>query len=78
MKKRLLDLWDGTSGTVAEIVGEHGLRSRLLGLGIREGTVVSVICAARGHGPVVVAIGRNRVAVGHGMAAKIMVEAPAP
>jgi ferrous iron transport protein A len=74
MKTRLLDLADGKSGTVVGIAGGHGIRCRLLGLGIREGVEIAVICAARGHGPAVVGIGRNRVAIGHGMAAKIAVE----
>ncbi len=75
MKSRLVDLPDGTSGIVVEIAGGHGFRCRLLGLGIREGVEIEVICAARGHGPAVLGIGRNRVAIGHGMATKITVEA---
>jgi len=78
MKIRLLDLKDSGLATVVEIGGGHGIRNRLLSLGIREGVAIMVISAARGHGPVVLGLGQNRVAIGHGMAAKIMVEAPAP
>ena len=78
MRKHLAQLCDGEAGTVVEIEGGHGLRSRLVGLGIREGARLHVVCAPRGRGPTVVTVGHGRVAIGHGMAQKIVMEIQTP
>jgi Fe2+ transport system protein FeoA len=60
-------------GEVAEIMaieGGHGLRQKLFLRGLFEGKVVRVIS---NWGPVTVEVDRNAVAIGRGMAQKIMV-----
>jgi ferrous iron transport protein A len=63
----------GQSATVVEILGGHGLVSRLDALGIRPGKRITKISAAFMRGPVVIRVDRAEVAVGFGMARKIIV-----
>jgi ferrous iron transport protein A len=63
----------GRSATVVEILGGHGLVSRLDALGIRPGKRITKISAAFMRGPVVIRVDRAAVAVGFGMARKIIV-----
>ena len=67
----LPDLHPGTQAQVTDIQGGHGLQRRLLGLGIRRGTRVQVL-HRRGRG-VVVAAGGTRVALGGGIAERLLV-----
>lgn len=62
----------GREGVVKEIIGGPGLRRRLAELGFTKGMVVRVIQNERG--PLIVALGNSRVALGYGMAQKVMVE----
>ena len=61
----------GQSARVDDFAGGWGLRRRLAGMGMREGSVVRVISV--GPGPVIVCCGETRLALGHGMAGRIMV-----
>lgn len=63
----------GQGATVVEILGGHGLVSRLDALGIRPGKRITKISAAFMRGPVVIRVDRAEVAVGFGMARKIVV-----
>jgi ferrous iron transport protein A len=61
------------AGEVAEIVaigGGHGLRQKLFLRGLFEGKVIRVVS---NYGPVTVEVDRSVVAIGRGMAQKIMV-----
>jgi ferrous iron transport protein A len=63
-------------GTKVVIVGLHGKRGhqkRLTGLGIRVGQDVQVLRSGYGRGPILVAAGETRLALGHGMARNILV-----
>jgi ferrous iron transport protein A len=66
-----------SSGSKAMVVGLAGGRefqTRLLGMGLNVGCEISVIRACGGDsGPALVAVGASRLAIGHGMAAKVMV-----
>lgn len=64
----------GQSATVVEVVGGHGLVSRLDALGIRPGKRITKISAAFMRGPVVIRVDRADVAIGFGMARKITVQ----
>ena len=64
----------GQAGRVAEIHGGHGIASRLEGLGIRPGVCISLMSSFALGGPVTICVGRACVAVGRGMAKKILVE----
>jgi ferrous iron transport protein A len=49
------------------------LRRRLTGFGLVPGTVVEVV-QSLGHGPVIVAVGNARLALGRGASHKVLVE----
>jgi len=64
----------GQTGTVVQIQGGHGLVSRLSALGIRPGKKITKISSMLLRGPVTIQIDRAQVAIGFGMAKKILVE----
>lgn len=66
---------NGQSGRVVQIVGGSGLINRLNALGIRLGQRVTKVGSMYMRGPVTVQLGNTRVAIGFGMAKKIMMEA---
>ncbi len=68
---RLTYLRPGETGVVAQIMGGHGLRQKLALRGIKEGSRVRMISSS--IGPVVVECGGSQVALGRGMARRIMV-----
>ena len=70
----LTSLRRGQSGTVACLGGGRAMQARLLGMGLYVGSEVRVLSAHhRSHGPTLVAVGETRLALGHGMAERIMV-----
>lgn len=62
------------SATVKKILGGHRVTGRLEGLGIRAGKKITKISSHFWKGPVTVTVGKAKVAIGHGMAEKIVVE----
>ncbi len=62
----------GESGIIAELYGGHGLRSRMLTLGLTPGAAVTVL-QNYGHGPLIVRVRDTRVALGRREAEKILV-----
>jgi ferrous iron transport protein A len=58
---------------VTAIYGGRRLRRRLADLGLNPGMHVRVI-QHNGHGPIILGIKDARMAIGHGMARKIMVK----
>ena len=64
---------DGQSGIVVQIQGGLRLVGRLNALGIRPGKRITKVSAMLMRGPVTIALGRARVAIGFGMASKVMV-----
>lgn len=65
----------GQSGKVANIEGGRGLVSRLNALGIRPGKRITKVSSVFMRGPVTVLVDRAQVAIGYGMAGKIIVDA---
>ena len=59
--------------TLIDIVGGRGIRSRLYSMGIVPGERLRVL-SRNGAGPVMVAVRDSRLAIGRGMAEKILVE----
>lgn len=74
MVKSLSDLNSDESGTVIEIRGGEGFANRLNSLGIILGKKVTKKSSMMLKGPVTVQINRSLVAIGYGMANKIIVE----
>jgi ferrous iron transport protein A len=64
----------GQSGIVIEIRGGHGMVNRLSALGIRPGKRVTKVSGGFMRGPVTIQVDRAQVAIGFGMARRIMVE----
>ncbi len=63
----------GEIGKVVEITGGKGLVSRLESIGIIPGAEITKISEQLMHGPVVIKIGNTQVAIGYGMARRVMV-----
>jgi ferrous iron transport protein A len=70
----LAEMKTGQTGTVVGILGGHGLIRRLDALGIRPGKKVTKISSTLFRGPVMLRVNNTQVAVGFGMAKKIIVE----
>lgn len=70
-----LDLVKGSQKVrVINISGGWGLRQRLGGLGIHPGDKITVKKSAIMRGPILIDIHGNQVALGRGVARRIMVE----
>jgi len=65
----------GQRGVVTVVEGGFGLRRRLAGMGLTTGSHVESIIS-RGRGPIVVAVRQTRLALGRGIAGRVMVEVP--
>lgn len=61
----------GEQGKIITIEGGRGLRQKLFLRGLIEGKVVRILSS---YGPVTVEVDRSIVAIGRGMAQKIVVE----
>ncbi|MFA4973380.1 MAG: transcriptional repressor [bacterium] len=66
----------GQRGVVRRIDGGRGIENRLAAMNIRPGKLITKISAMLMGGPVVVSVDGRQLAVGHGMAGKIMVGGP--
>jgi ferrous iron transport protein A len=70
----LAEMRSGQTGTVVAVLGGHGLVRRLDALGIRPGRKVTKLSSTLFRGPVILKANGTQVAVGFGMARKIIVE----
>ena len=73
-QKTLVQMKQGETGTVVQIDAGRSLNMRLNNMGITIGTMLTKVSGAFLHGPVTVHVGNSQVALGYGMAAKIIVE----
>lgn len=64
----------GQSGTVIQIQGGHGLVNRFNSLGIRQGKRITKTSSMIMRGPVTIQVDRAQVAIGFGMARRVIVE----
>ncbi len=78
-KKQLTlnQLGTGQSGAVVQILGGRGLSARLEAIGIRPGKKVTKVSSMLFKGPVTLRLNGAQIAVGFGMANKVMVEVEA-
>ena len=65
-------LAEGEVGTVVEIRDGRGLTRRLLAMGIVPGMKVKILKSS-GPGPILVEVGQTRIALGRGVAMKVIV-----
>ena len=70
----LTEMRTGQTGTVVGVLGGQGFVRRLDALGIRPGKNVTKISSTLFRGPVTPRVDNTRVAVGFGMARKILVK----
>ncbi len=70
----LNDLNDGTTGIITAINGGHGLIQKLDALGIRVGKEITKVSRQWMKGPVIIRSGNTEVALGYGMASRIIVK----
>jgi Fe2+ transport system protein FeoA len=57
---------------IVGLVGGRGARCRLLDLGLTIGVIIKVILI-HSYGPVLIEVRGTRLAIGHGLAKKIMI-----
>jgi ferrous iron transport protein A len=74
----LVSMRPGQTGVVARICGGLGVTKRLDAMGIRPGVNLVKVAGQLFGGPVVVQVGNAQMAVGFGMAKKILVKIEAP
>ncbi len=70
----LTDMDAGMKGKVVELQGGHGLCARLNAMGIRPGARITKISGQIMRGPIIVRIGTTQIALGFGMASRVLVE----
>ena len=64
----------GQSGRVVEIQGGFGVVDRLNALGIIPGKRITKISSMLARGPVAIQVDRAQLAIGYGMANKIIIQ----
>ena len=76
MKKTLslAQLKAGNKAKIFDILGGGNLESKLMNMGIYKNKEVSKLSHIGLRGPVVIKVGRTILALGHGIAEKIIVE----
>ena len=69
----LIKMKTGSRGTVLSLSGGPCIKAKLEALGLRPGSEIMKISAQLLKGPVVVRAGKTTIAMGYGMAHKIIV-----
>ncbi len=69
-----LDSVDAGSYVVVTLGGGTGFLRKLAGLGIYTGSRIEVIKSAKGQGPLILSVKGSQVALGRGVAARIIVK----
>ena len=70
----LIHMKSGEKGIIAAIQGGHGMIHKLDALGIRCGVELKKVSRQPMRGPVLIEIGNTQIAIGYGMAQRIVVE----
>ena len=73
MPEPLTDLKSGESAIIVAVEGGRGMQARLRKLGLTEGRAIRKVSALALGGPVVVSVNRAQVAIGRGLARRILV-----
>ena len=74
MVKDLTQMRAGDKGRVMDIRGGWGLLRKLETLGIKQGTEIVKVSSQLMRGPITIRVGNTQVAIGFGMARRIVVE----
>ncbi|HOO77427.1 MAG TPA: FeoA family protein [bacterium] len=73
---RLTELRDGETALVVGFEEGAGGAARVAAMGLRVGKTVTKISGMPFKGPIVVQVGGTRIALGHRMGARVLVERP--
>ena len=74
MKKiSLVQMKEKDKGRVAEILGEGIFKNRMMSMGIYPGRDITKLSHFALRGPVTIKVGRTVLALGHGMASRVLV-----
>lgn len=74
-KLELSSMKNGQRGRVAAVIGGRGIVARLEALGVRQGVdIIKKSSLMAGGPPVIIAAGNTEIAIGYGMASRIIVE----
>ncbi len=68
------EMREGQTGLVINLSGGHGMVRRMQAMGVRPGVPVVKLTSQPFRGPVSLQVGATQVAVGFGIARRIMVE----
>lgn len=68
---QMTDLRNGEKAVITQITGGRGLRKKMTQRGIKEGNQVQMVSSSKG--PVVIECGGNQIALGRGMAKRVIV-----
>jgi len=74
MKKNLVDMEDAGEGVIILLEGGNFFRNKLSAMGISEGAKIKKITGHFMGGPMLIKVKNTEIAVGRGMAEKIIVE----
>ena len=61
-------------GIVSSLAGGQGMIRRLDAMGIRPGVIITKLSSQLMQGPVIVRVGTTQIALGYGMARKILIK----
>ena len=70
----LADMEVGCVGTVRELAGGHAFVHRLEAMGMRRGTKLTKTSGGYLRGPVTARAGNVQIALGYGMASRVMID----
>ncbi|MBN1914013.1 MAG: ferrous iron transport protein A, partial [Candidatus Omnitrophica bacterium] len=73
-KISLLLMKEKQKGKISLIDGGFALRNRMMSMGLYEGREITKLSHFALRGPVAIKVGRSVIALGHGMASKIIME----
>ena len=73
IEKPLAELVPGEDAEIVALNGGEKFQSRLRAMGLAEGQTVRKLSRIRWGGPIILLVNRAQVAIGHGMARKILV-----
>ncbi|MBA7643434.1 hypothetical protein ES703_51160 [subsurface metagenome] len=73
MEKLLTELVPGEEGKIIALYGGRGMQARLRALGLAEGQVIRKLSTLAWGGPVIILVNRVQIAIGRGMARRILV-----
>jgi len=78
VRMSLIELGRGQNAKIVGIAGGMGLARRLDTMGLRIGKSLVKVSQLPWRGPVTVKVGSTQLSLGHGMAAKLIVEVEEP